>query len=159
MLLNNLDYLSNTLDVVDIEVKYTDDPEAPEKTREEVRPGSPFIAFIIAPNVAVELVNPIERSGLFQVNTVICEGETVQQLTEKLAKMINFKADLSTLKLWRYNDPLLGPRQIPEFQNYQQNKTPLTDGAYILSVETKQVSLKVEDKVIEVGTNFIYVVD
>ncbi|XP_036222723.2 leucine--tRNA ligase, cytoplasmic [Bactrocera oleae] len=159
VLLNNLDYLSNTLDVVDIEVKYTDDPEAPEKTREEVRPGSPFIAFIIAPNVAVELVNPIERSGLFQVNTVICEGETVQQLTEKLAKMINFKADLSTLKLWRYNDPLLGPRQIPEFQNYQQNKTPLTDGAFILDVEKKQVSLKVEDKVIEVGTNFIYVVD
>nr|XP_036222723.1 leucine--tRNA ligase, cytoplasmic [Bactrocera oleae] len=159
VLLNNLDYLSNTLDVVDIEVKYTDDPEAPEKTREEVRPGSPFIAFIIAPNVAVELINPIERSGLFQVNTVICEGETVQQLTEKLAKMINFKADLSTLKLWRYNDPLLGPRQIPEFQNYQQNKTPLTDGAFILDVEKKQVSLKVEDKVIEVGTNFIYVVD
>lgn len=74
-----------------IEVKYTDDPETPEKTREEVRPGSPFIVFTIAPNVSVELVNPVERSGLFQVNTVVREGETVKQLTEKLAKHINFK--------------------------------------------------------------------
>ncbi|XP_050318861.1 leucine--tRNA ligase, cytoplasmic [Bactrocera neohumeralis] len=159
VLLNNLDYLRNTLDVVDIEVKYTDDPAAPEKTREEVRPGSPFIAFIIAPNVEVELVNPIERSGLFEVNTVICEGETVKQLTEKLAKKINFKADLSTLKLWRYIDPVLGPRQIPAFQDYQKGKTPLTDGTFTLDVEKKQVSLKVEDKVIEVGRHFIYVVD
>ncbi|XP_049302651.1 leucine--tRNA ligase, cytoplasmic [Bactrocera dorsalis] len=159
VLLNNLDYLRNTLDVVNIEVKYTDDPAAPEKTREEVRPGSPFIAFIIAPNVAVELINPIERSGLFEVNTVISEGETVKQLTEKLAKKINFKADLSTLKLWRYIDPVLGPRQIPAFQDYQKGKTPLTDGTFTLDVEKKLVSLKVEDKVIEVGRHFIYVVD
>ncbi|XP_017485590.1 PREDICTED: leucine--tRNA ligase, cytoplasmic-like [Rhagoletis zephyria] len=159
VLLNNLDYLKNTLDVDDLEVKYTDDPSAPEKTREEVRPGSPFIAFMIAPNVTVELVNPVERSGLFQVNTVICEGDTVKQLIEKLAKLINFKADLSTLKIWRYDDPALGPRQIPLFQDYKTGKTPLTEGEFSLDVEKKQVSLKVDDKVVEVGRQFIYVVD
>lgn len=159
VLLNNLDYLRNTLDVDNIEVKYTDDPETPEKTREEVRPGSPFIVFTIAPNVSVELVNPVERSGLFQVNTVVREGETVKQLTEKLAKHINFKADLKTLKIWRYNEPVLGPRQMPEFQDYKKGKAPLTDGTFIVDVDKKQVSLKVEDKVVEVGRNFIYVVD
>ncbi|XP_036329061.1 leucine--tRNA ligase, cytoplasmic [Rhagoletis pomonella] len=159
VLLNNLDYLKNTLDVDDLEVKYTDDPSAPEKTREEVRPGSPFIAFMIAPNVTVELVNPVERSGLFQVNTVICEGDTVKQLIEKLAKLINFKADLSTLKIWRYDDPALGPRQIPLFQDYKTGKTPLTEGEFSLDVEKKQVSLKVDGKVVEVGRQFIYVVD
>ncbi|XP_004518566.1 leucine--tRNA ligase, cytoplasmic [Ceratitis capitata] len=159
VLLNNLDYLKNTLDVDNIEIKYTDDPTAPEKTREEVRPGSPFIVFAIAPNVTVELVNPIERSGLFQVNTIVCEGETVKQLTEKLAKLINFKADLSTLKIWRYNDPVLGPRQLPEFQDYQKGKTPLSEGTFVLDVEKKQVSVKVEDKIVEVGRHLIYVVD
>ncbi|CAD7000678.1 unnamed protein product [Ceratitis capitata] len=159
VLLNNLDYLKNTLDVDNIEIKYTDDPTAPEKTREEVRPGSPFIVFAIAPNVTVELVNPIERSGLFQVNTIVCEGETVKQLTEKLAKLINFKADLSTLKIWRYNDPVLGPRQLPEFQDYQKGKTPLSEGTFVLDVEKKQVSVKMEDKIVEVGRHLIYVVD
>ncbi|XP_067623331.1 leucine--tRNA ligase, cytoplasmic [Eurosta solidaginis] len=159
VLLSNLEYLKNTLDLDNIEVKYTDDPSAPEKTREEVRPGAPFIAFTIAPSLTVDLTNPIERSGLFQVNTVICEGDTVKQLTEKLAKQINFKADLSTLKIWHYDDPKLGPRQIPQFQDYKSGKTLLRTGAFILDIEKKEVSVKFQDKVVEVGRHFIYVVD
>lgn len=159
VLLDNLDYLKNTLNVNTIEIKYTDDPSAPEKTREEVRPGSPFIVFSVTPNITVELTNPVERSGLFQVTGVICEGDTVKQLTEKLAKLISFKADLSTLQIWRYDDPLLGPRQMPKFQDYKSGKSLLTEGVFTLDVEKKTVSMKVEDKVVEVGRHFIYVVN
>ena len=74
-----------------IVIKYTDDASAPEKTREEVRPGAPFISFTIAPNVPVVFINPIESSGLFQINTVISEGDTVKSVKDKLAKVVGVK--------------------------------------------------------------------
>lgn len=142
-----------------LEIKYTDDPSAPEKTREEVRPGSPFISFSVAPNVSVELTNPIERSSLFQVNTVISEGDTVQSLREKLSKIIGLKTDAATLKIWRYEDPVLGPRKIPNFEDYKAGKSVLSEGNFVLDVENKKVSLEQAGKLTEVGRNLIYVVD
>ncbi|EDW87550.1 leucine--tRNA ligase, cytoplasmic [Drosophila yakuba] len=159
VLISNLEYLKNTLDLDVLEVKYTDDPSAPEKTREEVRPGSPFISFSVAPNVSVELTNPIERSSLFQVNTVISEGDTVQSLREKLSKIIGLKTDAATLKIWRYEDPVLGPRKIPNFEDYKTGKTVLGDGNFVLDVENKKVSVEQAGKLTEVGRNLIYVVD
>lgn len=142
-----------------MEIKYTDDPSAPEKTREEVRPGSPFIAFSVAPHVSVELINPIERSGLFQVNTIISEGDTVQSLREKIAKIVGLKTEASSLQIWRYEDPLLGPRKMPNFQDFKTGKTPLSDGDFILDLEAKRVSVKLAGKLTEVGRQLIYVVE
>lgn len=142
-----------------LEIKYTDDPSAPEKTREEVRPGSPFISFSVAPHVPVELVNPTERSGLFQVNTIISEGDTVQSLREKLAKIIGLKSDLSTLQIWRYEDPVMGPRKLPNFQDYKTGKTLLSEGNFVLDVADKRVSVNLSGKLTEVGRNLIYVVE
>ncbi|SPP79186.1 leucine--tRNA ligase, cytoplasmic [Drosophila guanche] len=159
VLISNLEYLKNTLDLDALEVKYTDDPSAPEKTREEVRPGSPFISFSVAPNVSVELVNPIERSSLFQVNTIISEGDTVQSLREKISKYIGLKTELSNLKIWHFNDTLLGPRKIPNFEDYKTGKTLLKEGNFILDVAAKRVSVEQAGKLTEVGRNLIYVVE
>lgn len=160
VLLDNLEYLKNTLDLEALEIKYTDDPSAPEKTKEEVRPGNPFIAFTVAPYVPVTFVNPVERSSLFQVNTVVSEGETVKTLKEKLGKILSFKADLSTLQIWHYNDPKLGPRQLPEFQDYKKGKSLLTDGSFILDVDQQVVSLRKENgSCTPLGHHFIYVVE
>jgi len=124
-----------------------------------VRPGSPFISFSVAPNVSVELTNPIERSSLFQVNTVISEGDTVQSLREKLSKIIGLKTDMANLKIWRYEDPVLGPRKIPNFEDYKAGKTVLSEGNFVLDVASKKVSLEQAGKLTEVGRNLIYVVD
>uniref|UniRef100_A0A1I8PHA6 leucine--tRNA ligase n=1 Tax=Stomoxys calcitrans TaxID=35570 RepID=A0A1I8PHA6_STOCA len=161
VLLDNLEYLKNTLDIEALEIKYTDDPEAPEKTREEVRPGSPFITFTVAPHVPVVFVNPVERSSLFQVNAVVSEGETSRSLKEKLAKILGFKADLSTLKIWRFNDPIMGPRKLPEFQDFKSGKSILTEGSLMVDVEKQNVVLIEEGSgtSISVGRHFIYVVD
>ncbi|KAM8716260.1 hypothetical protein ACLKA7_003184 [Drosophila subpalustris] len=159
VLLSNLEYLKNTLDLDTLEVKYTDDPSAPEKTREEVRPGSPFIAFSVAPHVCVELINPVERSGLFQVNTIISEGDTVQSLREKLAKIIGLKTEVSSLQIWRFDDPVLGPRKMPNFQDFKTGKTPLNDGDFVLDLDAKRVSVQLAGKVTEVGRQLIYVVE
>ncbi|KAL9925501.1 leucyl-tRNA synthetase isoform 1-T1 [Glossina fuscipes fuscipes] len=161
VLVDNLEYLKSTLDLDAVEIKYTDDLDAPEKTREEVRPGAPFISFSIAPHVPVAFVNPIERSGLFQVNTMVVEGETVKSLKEKLAKLIGFKADLDTLKIWRYVDPVMGPRQIPEFRDYKKGKALLNDGTLLLDINQKCVSLMEENgkPATPIGCQFVYVVE
>ncbi|XP_034473062.1 leucine--tRNA ligase, cytoplasmic [Drosophila innubila] len=159
VLFSNLEYLKNTLDLDTLEIKYTDDASAPEKTREEVRPGSPFIAFSVAPHVSVELTNPIERSGLFQVNAIISEGDTVQSLREKLAKIIGLKTEVSSLQIWRYEDPVLGPRKMPNFQDFKTGKTPLSDGDFVLDLEAKRVSVQLSGQLTEVGRQLIYVVE
>uniref|UniRef100_A0A1A9WKF6 leucine--tRNA ligase n=1 Tax=Glossina brevipalpis TaxID=37001 RepID=A0A1A9WKF6_9MUSC len=161
VLQDNLEYLKTTLGLDALEIKYTDDIDAPEKTREEVRPGAPFISFSVAPHVPVAFINPIERSSLFQVNTVVVEGETVKSLKEKLARSIGFKADLDSLKIWRYLDPVMGPRQIPEFRDYKQGKALLSDGSLLLDINQKSVSLVEESRKLPtpIGSSFIYVVE
>lgn len=124
-----------------------------------MRPGSPFILFSAAPHISVELVNPTERSSLFQVNTIISEGDTVQSLREKLAKIIGLKTDISTLQIWRYEDPLLGPRKLPNFQDYKTGKTQLSEGNFVLDVAAKRVSVDQAGKLAEVGRNLIYLVE
>lgn len=74
-----------------ITIKCTDDPDVPEKTREEVRPGNPYIAFSTKPSVTVVIDNPIQRSGQFRITTGICDGDTTDAFTEKVAKNIGLK--------------------------------------------------------------------
>lgn len=71
-----------------MEIRYTDDPSAPEKTREEVRPGNPYISFTPRSYVTIVADNPVPGSGLFKLNTEICDGDTPQQLIKRIAKLI-----------------------------------------------------------------------
>ncbi|XP_055386112.1 leucine--tRNA ligase, cytoplasmic [Condylostylus longicornis] len=158
VLQNNLEYLKHTLDLQQLEIKHTDDPTAPAKTREEVKPGSPFINYEIAPNISVTLQNPIQRSGLFTVDTVISDGETVTTFYEKVARIIGLK-DFNALKIWRFQDPVLGPRRIPLFEDYKTGKIELTEGRLQVSNEKKTLYLLTNGKSIEIGKNFIYVVE
>lgn len=74
--------------------------------------------------------------------------------------MTSALADASTIQIWRYDDPVLGPRQIPEFQNYKKGKTLLADGALVLDTEKQNIKLVGENGTsIDLGRHFIYVVE
>ncbi len=114
---SNLEYLKGTLNVSDrnnyvtndfplssiffnffspiqlesLEIKYTTESDAPDRNREEVRPGYPFIEFSCKPAVQITLDNPDQMSGLFRVNLTISDGDTTKSITEKLAKVIELK--------------------------------------------------------------------
>lgn len=74
-------------------IKFTDDKDCPEKTREECRPGVPYLVLSTKPTVAIIVENPTQRSGLFTVNIGVGDQETTKQLTEKIAKMIGLKGN------------------------------------------------------------------
>ncbi|XP_058058013.1 leucine--tRNA ligase, cytoplasmic [Anopheles bellator] len=156
----NAEYLRNTLELETITFRFTDEPDTPEKMREEVRPGVPFVVFTVKPFVTVTLENPIERSGLFTVTLNLSDGDTTQTLKEKLAKQIGFKADLSALEILRYEDPTLGPRLLPAFQDYRSGKITIENGTFRVVPEKKHVFLgNGSPDVVNTGTSFIYVMN
>lgn len=154
-----LEYLKNTLDLDTLTIKYTDDPNVPEKTREEVRPGVPYIAFSIKPFVRIQLENPLPRSSLFTVTVNVVEGENVKALYEKVGRSLDMK-ELSPLKIYRFNDPLLGPRKIPNFNDLKEGKTLLSKQADFKLNSDKQGLFLVENgKEINIGSILIYLIE
>lgn len=154
----NLEYLRNTLDLESLEIKFTDDPAAAEKTKEEVRPGIPFIAYTTKPSVRVTLENPVPRSGQFTHFLNVSDGETTRVLKEKLVKSLGLKA-VDAVQVWRFEDPLVGPRKIPVFNDYKSGKVQLEEGTISIDLKSETVFITTADgKKVETGTNFVYIV-
>lgn len=142
-----------------VAIRHTDEAGVPEKTREEVRPGSPYVAFSVAPFVTVKLDNPQQRSGLFSVHLNVMEAESSDTFTQKLAKQIGLK-DLSGLQIWRYADAVLGPRKLPLPDDHATGKVLLEKGVFSIDTDARVVFLKPLDgaEKIAVGSNLVYVV-
>lgn len=155
----NMEYLRNTLDIESIEIKFTDDESANEKTREDTRPGIPYIVFSVKPSLKVNLENPIPRSGHFSTFLNVSDGDTTRALREKLAKKLNIQ-EVNAVQIWRFDDPILGPRKIPSFGDYKTGKTMVEDG--IISIDTSAENsffTTMNGAKIELGTNLVYVIE
>uniref|UniRef100_A0A1E1WN91 Leucine--tRNA ligase ubiquitin-like domain-containing protein n=2 Tax=Pectinophora gossypiella TaxID=13191 RepID=A0A1E1WN91_PECGO len=154
---DNKHYLINTLDLDAIEVKYTDDPEAPEKTREDCTPGQPHINFIAEPAVDVTCINPTAMNGLFSVAVSLNDGDSIEKVKAKIAKEVKAIKDVTALKLWRYKDPALGPRKIP-VQGDHETKCIILDNSAVLKVDVSagKVALVSNGKNLDLGTQMVY---
>lgn len=157
ILRDNTPYLLSTLDLDSIEVKHTDSPDAPEKTKEDCSPGQPHVSFFTEPGVAVSIHNPTPLSGLFTVTLTLADGDTVEKVKGKLAKEVKAVKDIASLKLWRYEDPVLGPRKIPVIGDYP-SKCITLDNAAVLKVDTtaNKVELVSNGKNIDLGLQMLY---
>lgn len=157
ILKTNQEYLRNTLELESIEIRFTDDPSANEKLKEEVRPGNPMIAYTTKPSIKINLENPVPRSGMFTQYLNVSDGDTTKLIKEKLAK--NLKLEVSAVQVWRFEDPVLGPRKIPSFNDYKTGKVQLEDGTVSVDLKSEVVSIVTSDgKKIEAGSSFIYIV-
>ncbi|XP_048523104.1 leucine--tRNA ligase, cytoplasmic [Dendroctonus ponderosae] len=156
ILRKNSVYLANTLDVDEVIIRYTDEPDATEKMK-ECCPGSPFVLFSSKPGVKLEFVNPIPGSGLFSKHIVISNGDTHRKVCEKLSKQIKQITKPEFIGLYRFEDPLLGLVTMPAFGEPLKGKQQIPPNAeFLVDLENSQVSVAYDKKVIDIGQQVTY---
>lgn len=70
-----------------------------------------------------------------------------------------FISDVDALRIWRFEDSVLGPRKLPAFNEPLRGKILMEDGVFSIDVDRSEVTLKTETSSLNVGTSFIYVVE
>ncbi|XP_039311411.1 leucine--tRNA ligase, cytoplasmic isoform X2 [Solenopsis invicta] len=150
---NNKEYLQKTLNLRDIEIKYTD--EAPEKTKEECCPGAPYIDFSIK-SITLDIINTQICNGLFQVSMEISIVTETADIVSYIVKQHKSIKDPASIVLYRYNDPNMGPRTKPGNILKETTKIP-PDSIFKPNLETKNVEISVAGKTYEIGGRLIYI--
>ncbi|CAK9832852.1 Leucine--tRNA ligase, cytoplasmic [Anthophora retusa] len=156
ILQDNKQYLENTLDLESITIKYTD--EAPEKTREECCPGAPYINFSTKPGIPACFINPQKYSSLFKTIIKITDMETVQEVIGRLMKENKHLKCSSLISLYRYDDPVLGPRRKPVIDDILKDKTRIpANSTFNIDMETKSVKVKIGETMYNIGNELVYI--
>ncbi|XP_029053430.2 leucine--tRNA ligase, cytoplasmic [Osmia bicornis bicornis] len=156
VLQDNKQYLENTLDLENITIKYTD--EAPEKTKGECCPGSPYVNFSTKPGISVCVMNSQKCSGLFRTSIQISDSDTAADVISRILKENKHIKDLSSIVLYRYDDPLLGPRSKPVPDDVLKGKTQIPPNSkFIVDMESKTIKVNVENNVYDVGNELTYI--
>ena len=149
---DNLAYLLNNLQLDGMDVKFSN--EANEKTQEECRPGGPFIVFRTEPSVPLTVINNQPHTGLFQTVLPVLEGDDVATLIRRLARNERNLKDEKKVELWRFEDPIMGPRTIPSLDNPLQGKVQIKNGVrFSIDLQSQKVML---DGKTDVGQSLIY---
>ncbi|XP_071446745.1 leucine--tRNA ligase, cytoplasmic [Hetaerina americana] len=153
----NRTYLTNTLDLEDLQFKFTDESESvDDKLREECCPGAPFITFYSLPSITLNFINPVPSSGLFTCSVPICDGDTVDRVVSRLRKLNNkVIKDTNCVELWRYKDSEISIRKIPTF-DCKEGKT-LIPNESLFRIDDKMVSVVVDGVKVPIGSTVSYI--
>uniref|UniRef100_A0A673YUN3 Leucine--tRNA ligase, cytoplasmic n=1 Tax=Salmo trutta TaxID=8032 RepID=A0A673YUN3_SALTR len=157
VLLENLVYLTNSLELDQIDVVFTS--EADDKIKEDCCPGKPFSVFRSEPGVAVSLLNPQPSNGLFTTTIDIRQGDSRDSIIRRLSKVNRFIKDLSKVKLMRFEDPVLGPRRVPILGREEQGKLTISDKSFFsISLADRKVLMTDNGLSIDIGDTLVYLV-
>jgi len=111
VLRDNLAYITASLDLEGVDIAPASD--LGEKG-EDCRPGAPFITFKSEPSVALNMVNNQAFSGLFETKLPVLEGDTAVSIAKRLARVERGVKDWKAVELYRWLDPEMGPRAMPD---------------------------------------------
>ncbi|KAG3266046.1 leucine--tRNA ligase, cytoplasmic [Ictidomys tridecemlineatus] len=157
VLMENIVYLTNSLELEHIEVKFAS--EAEDKVREDCCPGKPLNVFRTEPGVQISLVNPQPSNGHFSTKIEIRQGDNCDSIIRRLMKMDRGIKDLSKVKLMRFDDPLLGPRRVPILGKEHTEKTPISEHAvFHVDLMSKKIHLTENGLQADIGDTIIYLV-
>ncbi|KAL0994734.1 hypothetical protein UPYG_G00126440 [Umbra pygmaea] len=157
VLLENIVYLTNSLELDQIDVVFAS--EADDKIKEDCCPGKPFSVFRSEPGVAVSLVNPQPSNGLFTTTVDIRQGDSKDSIIRRLSKVNRLIKDLSKVKLMRYEDPILGPRRVPVLGKEELGKLAVSDkSSFSISLADRKVFMTDNGLSVDVGDTLLYLV-
>lgn len=156
-----ISYLTSTLELEGVAVAFSE--TAPDtKTREECCPGEPLIVFRTEESVSIKALNVQPQSGLFALALSVLEGDSSSSIARRLARIERGIKDFKKVKLYRYEDPGMGPRNMP-------NPDEILAGLKLLdlndsfsidcSKKTVTVNLQGNGLKVEVGRQIVYVVE
>ncbi|XP_041499633.1 leucine--tRNA ligase, cytoplasmic [Microtus oregoni] len=157
VLTENIVYLTNSLELEHIEVKFAS--EAEDKVREDCCPGKPLNVFRTEPGVSIFLVNPQPSNGHFSTRIDVRQGDSCDSIIRRLMKMDRGIKDLSKVKLMRFDNPLLGPRSVPVLGREHSEKTLISESAvFHVDLESKKVHLTENGLRMDIGDTMVYLV-
>ncbi|XP_017276725.1 leucine--tRNA ligase, cytoplasmic [Kryptolebias marmoratus] len=157
VLMENLVYLTNSLELEQIDVLFAS--EADDKVKEDCCPGKPFSVFRSEPGVSVFLINPQPYNGLFSTKIDIRQGDNRDGIIRRLAKVNRLIKDLSRVKLMRYEDPELGPRRVPVLGQEEQGKLPISSkSVFNVNLQEKKVTLADNGLTVNIGDTLAYLI-
>ncbi|XP_052393301.1 leucine--tRNA ligase, cytoplasmic-like [Carassius gibelio] len=157
VLLENIVYLTNSLELDQIDVVFAS--EADEKIKEECCPGKPLCVFRSEPGVLVSLVNPQPANGLFSTKIDIRQGDRKDTIIRRLSRVNRGLKDVSKVKLMRFEDPLLGPRRIPVLGKEEEGKLPISNSSvFHINLQENKVHMSDNGLKIDIGDTLIYLV-
>jgi len=152
VLSDNIDYITTSLDLEGVSLAWSTD--LGEKG-EECRPGAPYIAFTTEPSVSLRLTNTQPYSALFETVCPILAGDTAVSVCRRLARIERGVKDGSSVQLYRYTDPIMGPRAMPDCNSPLAGLTPLNQtDQFCIDVDTQCVKLGNLD----LGPELVYMV-
>uniref|UniRef100_A0A803SKM1 Leucine--tRNA ligase, cytoplasmic n=1 Tax=Anolis carolinensis TaxID=28377 RepID=A0A803SKM1_ANOCA len=158
VLRENIVYLTNSLELEHIELKFAS--EGDEKIKEDCCPGKPFCTFRVEPGVSVFLVNPQPANGHFSTKIEVRQGDGRDAIIRRLMKMDRGIKDLSKVRLMRFDDPLLGPRRVPVLGKEDAEKSPILDQAvFHIDLAEKRVRLIENGRTTDIGDTLVYIVN
>uniref|UniRef100_A0A8C5QZV6 leucine--tRNA ligase n=1 Tax=Leptobrachium leishanense TaxID=445787 RepID=A0A8C5QZV6_9ANUR len=158
VLMENIVYLTNSLELDQIEMKFAS--EADDKIKEECCPGKPFSVFRSEPGVSVFLVNPQPSNAHFSTRLAIRQGDNKDSIIRRLMKTDRGIKDVTKVKLMRFDDPLLGPRRVPVLGKEESGKTVISPQAsFHIDLNEKRVHIADNGLKVDIGDTLVYIVD
>lgn len=157
VLMDNLVYLTNSLELEQIDILFAS--EGDDKVKEDCCPGKPFCVFRSEPGVCVSLVNPQPCNGQFSTMVEVRQGDSGDSIIRRLAKVNRLIKDPSRVKLMRYEDPVLGPRRVPVLGLEEQGKLPVSNKSlFDVDLERNRVTLADNGLTVDIGNSLVYLV-
>ena len=77
-----------------------------------------------------------------------------------MSSTIYFISDIGKVRLYRYKDPVAGPRKIPAFDQPLLDKIQISNtAAFHIEAEKRKVAVTEEGQSMDVGSQLMYIVD
>lgn len=154
---SGLDYLVSSLDLEGVEIKYSED--ATEKIQEQCAPGKPFSSFVAKPSVSVHMVNPQPHSGHFSLTVDVLDGDSVVSIARRIVKYDRGIKDPARVDILHFDDPVLGPRQLPKFDDPKFGKVVISpESTFSIDLEKNEITVSQNGSKLNVGDTLAYIV-
>ncbi|KAI1286671.1 Leucine--tRNA ligase, cytoplasmic [Halotydeus destructor] len=121
VLTENLSYLTNTLELEGLEIKAAEESDQ-ENIRDETCPLEPTIVFRREDSATVRIVNNQPFSSVFNLDVALFDGDTTSRLVSRIVRECRSVKDASSVNVLRFEDPLKGPRCIPNVSSPLEGK-------------------------------------